>query len=54
MTHACMIMAHNEFPLLARLVSALDYPENSLYIHIDNKVKDDVFERVKRELEGAV
>jgi len=53
MTHAYMILAHNEFSLLARLVSALDYPCNDIYIHIDEKVSDEVFARVKRELEGA-
>jgi len=54
MTHAYMILAHNEFALLARLVSVLDYPCNSIYIHIDKKVKDDVFGQVKRQLEGSV
>jgi hypothetical protein len=54
MTHACLILAHNEFPLLTRLVSALDFPENSLYIHIDKKVSDDVFGQVKSALENAV
>jgi hypothetical protein len=38
MTHAYLIMAHNEFPLLTRLVSALDYPGNSFFVHIDKKV----------------
>lgn len=54
MTHAYMILAHNEFPLLARLVSALDYPCNDIYIHIDKKVDDEVYARVQAELEGAV
>jgi len=54
MTHAYLILAHNEFPLLTRLVSALDHPGNSLYIHIDQKVGDDVFAGVKAGLEGAV
>ena len=54
MTHAYMILAHNEFPLLTRLLSVLDFPDNSLFVHIDKKVKDDVFAQVKAELEGAV
>jgi len=54
MTHAYMILAHNEFPLLARLVSALDYPCNDIYIHIDKKVGDEIFAQVKSELEGMV
>ena len=53
MTHAYLILAHNEFSLLARLVSALDYPCNDICIHIDKKVDDEVFARVKRQLEGA-
>jgi len=53
MTHAYLILAHNEFPLLARLVSALDFPGNDLYIHIDKKVDDEVFVRVKQEMEDA-
>jgi len=54
MTHAYMILAHHEFALLGRLVSALDYPCNDIYVHIDKKVDDGVFARVKGELEGAV
>ena len=54
MTHAYMIMAHNEFPLLARLVSTLDYPCNDIYIHIDKKVGEEEYAQVKRQLEDAV
>ncbi|MDR2687918.1 MAG: beta-1,6-N-acetylglucosaminyltransferase, partial [Oscillospiraceae bacterium] len=54
MTHAYLVLAHNEFPLLTRLVSALDFPDNSLYIHIDKKVGDDAFGQAKSALEGAV
>ena len=54
MTHAYMILAHNEFALLARLVSVLDHPGNSIYIHIDKKVDDGVYARVKDQLEGLV
>ena len=38
MTHAWLIIAHNEFGILQRLVSALDVPECDIYIHIDRKV----------------
>lgn len=38
MTHAWLIIAHNEFGILRRLVSALDMPESDIYIHIDKKV----------------
>lgn len=33
--HAYMIIAHNELGLLQKLVSALDCPENDIYIHFD-------------------
>lgn len=39
MHHAWLIIAHNEFEILQRLVSALDAPESSFFIHIDKKVK---------------
>ena len=38
MTHAWLIIAHNEFGILQRLVTALDAPECDIYIHIDRKV----------------
>lgn len=40
MTHAWLIIAHNEFGILQRLVSALDAPECDIYIHIDRKVRE--------------
>ena len=39
MTHAWLIIAHNEFEILQLLVSALDDVRNDLYVHIDKKVK---------------
>lgn len=39
MTHAYLIMAHNEFELLAKLVSMLDYKNNDIYIIVDKKAK---------------
>lgn len=36
--HAYLIMAHNEFDLLKRLIIVLDDERNDLYIHIDKKV----------------
>lgn len=38
MKHAYLIIAHNEWELLNRLIKALDYPENDIYLHIDKKV----------------
>lgn len=38
--HAYMIIAHNQFELLEKLILALDDECNDIYIHIDAKVKD--------------
>ena len=34
MRHAYMIIAHNQFDLLEKIVSCLDTPNNDIYIHI--------------------
>lgn len=51
MKHAYLIMAHNQFGMLANLVELLDHVDNDIYIHIDAKAKDfcrePVLERVK-------
>lgn len=39
MKHAYLIMAHNEFGHLQRLIDALDDERNDIYMHIDRKVK---------------
>ena len=39
MRHAWLIIAHNEFEVLQRLVSMLDAPESDFYIHFDRKVQ---------------
>ena len=38
MNHAWLIIAHNEFEVLQRLVSLLDHERSDLFIHIDAKV----------------
>jgi hypothetical protein len=38
MKHAYLVMAHNEFELLQKLIAALDDPRNDIYVHIDKKV----------------
>lgn len=38
--HAYMIIAHNQFELLEKLILSLDDERNDIYIHIDAKVKD--------------
>lgn len=37
--HAYLIIAHNEFEVLQRLISALDDERNDIYVHIDCKVR---------------
>jgi glycosyltransferase involved in cell wall biosynthesis len=37
--HAYLIMAHNEFHMLKKLISQLDDPRNDIYIHIDKKAR---------------
>lgn len=37
--HAYLIMAHNEFNLLNKLIKLLDHPRNDIYIHVDRKSK---------------
>lgn len=38
--HAMLIMAHNQFDILKKLMKQLDHERNDLYIHIDRKAKD--------------
>ncbi|MGN1328897.1 MAG: beta-1,6-N-acetylglucosaminyltransferase [Eubacterium sp.] len=45
--HAYMIIAHNQFELLEKLILSLDDKRNDIYIHIDAKVKDFDFEHFK-------
>jgi hypothetical protein len=39
MKHAYLIIAHNEFEVLERLILALDDIRNDIYIHFDRKLK---------------
>lgn len=45
--HAIMIIAHNQFDLLEKLIAALDDERNDIFVHIDAKVKNFDFERFK-------
>lgn len=40
MKHAFLILTHNEFDVLAKLVAVLDHKKNDIFIHYDEKVKD--------------
>jgi len=39
MKHAYLIITHNEFEVLSKLLQALDDERNDIYIHFDRKVK---------------
>lgn len=40
MKHAYLIIAHNDFSLLQKLISLLDDSRNDIYVHIDKKTKN--------------
>jgi Core-2/I-Branching enzyme len=45
--HAYLIISHNEFYILEKLITLLDDYRNDIYIHIDKKVKDFDFDYYK-------
>lgn len=40
MKHAYLILAHHEYPILDRLIQAIDDARNTIFIHFDKKVKE--------------
>ena len=48
MKHAYLIIAHNEFGILEKLIKLIDDERNDVYIHIDKKVKNFDFEYFKK------
>ena len=48
MKHAYLIMAHNEFTILEKLLKLLDNENNDIYLHIDKKVKNFDFNYFKK------
>ncbi|KGE14154.1 beta-1,6-N-acetylglucosaminyltransferase [Sphingobacterium deserti] len=40
MKHAYLIIAHNEFEVLSKLITVLDDPRNDIYLHFDKKVEN--------------
>ncbi|WP_187118922.1 beta-1,6-N-acetylglucosaminyltransferase [Bacillus marasmi] len=38
--YAYLIMAHNNFKVLEKLIKLIDYEKNDIYIHVDKKTKD--------------
>lgn len=45
--HVFLIMAHNNFGILEKIIVLLDDDRNDFYIHIDKKVKDFDFDKFK-------
>lgn len=45
--HAYLIIAHNNFEILEKTLKILDDKKNDFYIHIDKKVKNFNFEKIK-------
>lgn len=45
--HAYLLIAHNQFELLKTLMSAIDYPYNDIYVHIDLKENDVNFDDIR-------
>lgn len=46
--HAYLIIAHNEFYILERLIKLLDDKRNDIYLHIDKKVDDFDFDYFRK------
>ena len=38
--HAILVMAHNQFEILEKIIKVLDHERIDFYVHIDKKVKD--------------
>lgn len=51
--HAYLIMAHNEFYILKKLLLLIDDERNDIYIHIDKKVKNFNFNDYKKLLKKS-
>lgn len=47
MKHAYLIIAHNNFYTLTRLLSMLDDERNDIFLHIDKRAKNVPFEKIK-------
>ncbi len=51
--HAYLIMAHNDFYILEKLLLLLDDARNDIYLHIDKKVKNFDFNYIKSLVKNA-
>ena len=45
--HAYLIIAHNNFYILEKLILLIDDIRNDIYLHIDSKVKNFNFDHFK-------
>lgn len=52
--HAYLILAHNEFNLLEKLIKFLDDERNDIYIHIDKKINGFDFDKFSRLVKHSV
>lgn len=50
MRHAYLIVAHNEFGILEKLVKLLDSEYNDIFLHIDKKIKNFNFKEFKSKI----
>ena len=46
--HAYLIIAHNEFYILEKLIKLIDNEKNDIFLHIDKKVKNFDFKKFER------
>lgn len=53
MTHAYLIITHNEFELLKILMKQLDYANNDIYVLIDKKVKNFDKSEITEQIKNA-
>ena len=51
--HAYLIMCHNNFKHLSRLVMALDDKRNDIYIHVDKRAVSCPFESIENSVRKA-
>lgn len=51
--HAYLIMAHNDFYILEKLLRLIDDKRNDIYLHIDKKVKDFDFDKYKKMVKSS-
>lgn len=51
--HAYLIMCHNNFKHLIKLLAALDNARNDIYIHVDKKAVNCPFELIENSMQRA-